>query len=156
MKHVNKPHLCSKVSISCAVCGTSFFGRTIDKYCSDPCREVINKAQQQSFKAKNPGKMRIYNQNRKTKNPNVWKDKTRRARLKIVALLGGKCLVCKVSNPNWLHVDYIPTMRGTGFRHPRHEKWVITHIADFRLLCANHHYEFTLTGAIKGTTITQA
>jgi hypothetical protein len=26
---------------------------------------------------------------------------------------------------------------------------------NFRLLCANHHYELTLTGMIEGTDITQ-
>jgi hypothetical protein len=54
-----------------------------------------------------------------------------------------------------LHVDYIPTMRGSKFRHPRHLRWVMDHIQDFRILCANHHYELTLTGQIEGTDITQ-
>ena len=46
-------------------------------------------------------------------------------------------------------------MIGTGFRHPRHKKWVLDNIKDFRLLCANHHYELTLSGKIKGTNIKQ-
>lgn len=101
--------------------------------------------------------MRQYNKNREAKNPTVWKDKVANERSKIIDALGGKCCVenCNVENKNWLHVDYIPTMIGTGFRHPRHFKWVMDNLSDFRLLCANHHYELTITGRIQGSTITQ-
>lgn len=63
--------------------------------------------------------------------------------------------MCGVDNPFWLHVDYIPTSRGEQYRHPRHFKYVSEHLDDFRILCANHHYELTLTGRIEGTDITQ-
>ena len=96
-----------------------------------------------------------YNKNRTEKNPTIWQEKTRKERLEIIALLGGSCVVCAANNPNWLHVDYIPTTRGKPYRHPRHLRFVREHMNEFRLLCANHHYELTLTGKIEGTDITQ-
>jgi len=76
-------------------------------------------------------------------------------RLRILELLGGACVVCGATNPSWLHVDYIPTSRDLKYRHPRHYRYVADHVDDFRILCANHHYELTLTGRIEGTEITQ-
>lgn len=107
------------------------------------------------FKEAHPDAMKGYNQTRKEKDPDVWKNKYRSERNEVIQKLGGKCLACNVSNPNWLHIDYIPTMIGTGYRHPRHKKWMLDNIKDFRLLCANHHYELTLTGKIEGSSITQ-
>lgn len=99
--------------------------------------------------------MTKYNKARLIKNPGAWRDKHRRERLEAIRLLGGKCVVCGAINPNWLHVDYVPTTNGKPYRHPRHLKYIREHLEDFRLLCANHHYELTLTGQIQGTEITQ-
>ncbi len=96
-----------------------------------------------------------YNANRLAKNPGAWRDQARSGRLRVLAMLGGRCIVCGVTNPSWLHADYIPTSIGKKYRHPRGVAWVRDHIEDFRLLCANHHYELTLTGKIEGTDITQ-
>ena len=82
-------------------------------------------------------------------------EKSRADRLAILELLGGQCVVCGTDNPSWLHADYIPTTRSLRFRHPRHLAFMREHIEDFRVLCANHHYELTLTGRIEGTDITQ-
>lgn len=109
----------------------------------------------ETFKRKYPEAMKKYNENRKSKNPTVWKDRWNSDREEIIDKLGGKCVVCPVKNPLHLHIDYAPTMIGTGVRHPRHKAWVLRNIKDFRLLCANHHYELTLTGRIEGTKITQ-
>ena len=92
---------------------------------------------------------------RAVKNPGMWREKHRAERSQAIALLGGGCVVCGVTNPNWLHIDYVPTTNGKPYRHPRHLKFIREHEADFRLLCANHHYELTLTGKIAGTPITQ-
>jgi len=99
--------------------------------------------------------MKRYNQNRKTKDPLVWKKQHRATRMKILNLLGAKCVVCGVENPLWLHVDFIPTQRNEQYRHPRHLAFVRRNPDLFRVLCANHHYELTLSGAIEGSDITQ-
>lgn len=145
-KHIDKKE------IVCAICHNTFFGHLNHKYCGDQCREIASKQQQGGFKVKNPKAHRRYNRNRR---PNYWRDKQQSERLEIVTSLGGKCCVCDITNPNWLHVDYIPTMQGTGLRHPKHKSYVLRHVEDFRLLCANHHYELSITGKIEGTDITQ-
>lgn len=89
------------------------------------------------------------------KNPGLYREKARRERAESIRLLGGCCCVCGVTNPNWLHVDYVPTNKASPHRHPRHLAFIKRHLTDFRLLCANHHYELTLTGRIEGTDITQ-
>ncbi len=129
----------------------------LQKTCSKECRQTKDRASQLKFREANPNVMQKYNKTRVEKNPNVWRDKTGRERLKIIESLGSKCCVehCNVINPLHLHIDYIPTMIGTGFRHPRHKKWVLDNLKDFRLLCANHHYELTITGSIENTDITQ-
>jgi len=93
--------------------------------------------------------------NHNAKNPGAWVEKSRADRLAILELLGGQCVVCGTDNPSWRHADYIPTTRSLRFRHPRHLAFMREHIEDFRVLCANHHYELTLTGRIEGTDITQ-
>jgi hypothetical protein len=105
--------------------------------------------------AEHPGAMKEYNKRRLAKNPGAYREKSRRDRTESIRLLGGKCCVCGVTNPNWLHVDYIPTNKNSPYRHPRHLRFVKDHLNEFRLLCANHHYELTLTGKIEGTEITQ-
>ncbi len=99
--------------------------------------------------------MRVYNANRVAKDPDTWRSKSRSERERIIAMLGGACVVCGVTNPYWLHVDFIPTTRQSKYRHPRHYAWVSKNRELFRVLCANHHYELTLTGRIEGSDITQ-
>lgn len=140
----------------CTVCKNDYKAISyLQKTCGKKCRKVLYGKNQKRFKLKNPNSMKKYNKNRLEKNPDVWKNKWKNGRLEILKLLGGKCIVCNVDNINWLHIDYIPTMRRTGYRHPRHKKWMIKNIKDFRILCANHHYELTITSKIKGTNITQ-
>jgi hypothetical protein len=99
--------------------------------------------------------MKRYNANRVAKDPEVWKRTAAGRRVQMLEMLGGKCVVCGVSNPLWLHMDYISGSRGLKYRHPRHIAYVRQHLDEFRVLCANHHYELTLSGAIEGTAITQ-
>lgn len=142
----------------CTICSETYCAvAPLQKTCSKECRRIKDNKHQQVFKENHPDAMKKYNENRVAKNPNVWKKKTSETRLEIVNKLGSQCCVenCEVTNPYHLHVDYIPTMIGTGFRHPRHKRWMLDNIKDFRLLCANHHYELTITGKIEGSIITQ-
>lgn len=140
----------------CVICNKEYKAVSpLQKTCSKECRKNKNRKLQKEFKLRHPEKMKEYNENRKKKNPNVWKDKAEKERIEIINALGGKCIVCGNDNKYHLHADYIPTMIGTGYRHPRHKKWVLDNIKDFRLLCANHHSELTLTGKIEGTNIKQ-
>lgn len=138
---------------NCRHCQTQFGvitrGDANRQYCSRKCaRKAIEKSTL-GFHQRNPSSMVKYNQNRKAKNPGVWTEQHRQGRLKIIAALGGKCVVCGIGNVNWLEVDFCPTTRGKPFRHPRHPGFVLKHLRDFRLLCANHHRELTLTGKIE-------
>ena len=139
----------------CVVCDKEFLGYLNHVLCSDVCRKVRRNSQKEKFFEDHPNAMKAYNKNRVSKDPDVWKKKWDSSREKIIDKLGGKCLVCNTTNIYHLHIDYIPTMRGTGKRHPRHERWVLDHLTDFRLLCANHHYELTLTGKIENTNLIQ-
>lgn len=143
----------------CRQCGQEFRvetrGDANRQYCSNACAKKANAKTIQGWKAANPQAMAVYNQARKARDPECWKRKQNGERLAILTLLGGRCLVCGADNPNWLHADYIPTTRGTPYRHPRHLAFVREHLDQFRLLCANHHYELTLTGRIEGTEIEQ-
>lgn len=140
----------------CVVCKNDYKAVSpLQKTCSLECRRIHYAPMQTKFKEMHPDAMKEYNKNRLAKNPNVWKDKQRRERNGILEALGGRCIVCGASNKNWLHVDYIPTMRNSKYRHPRHFKWVMENLKDFRILCANHHYELTITGKIEGTDISQ-
>ncbi len=125
------------------------------RHCSNACAKKSVQKSTLAFYEKNPGYTGRINQRRLVKNPGMWRGKHRNERLREIDLLGGRCIVCGVTNPNWLHVDYIPTTNGKPYRHPRHLSYIREHLSDFRLLCANHHYELTLTGMIQGTTITQ-
>jgi len=144
---------------SCRHCGKMFpvitRGDANRQHCSQACAKAHNAKSIALWQETHPDAVRQYNKNRIEKNPTVWQEKSRKERLDIIALLGGKCTVCEAENPNWLHVDYIPTTRGKPYRHPRHLRFVREHVNEFRLLCANHHYELTLTGKIEGTDITQ-
>lgn len=142
----------------CIICNTEYKAvAPLQKTCSLQCRKIHYAGNIKKFHHSNPEAMKEYNKNRLLKNPNAWKDKLHKERSHIIGLLGGKCCVkkCNVKNIYHLHIDYIPTMIGTGYRHPRHRAWVVENIKDFRLLCANHHYELTITGKIEGTNITQ-
>ena len=125
------------------------------QHCSKACSKRANRKRIKGWQQENPEAMRSYGRKWSAKNPGYYRDKARRERLAILELLGGRCVVCAVSNPYWLHVDYIPTTRDMPYRHPRNIGFVRRNMDDFRVLCANHHYELTLTGAIKGTSITQ-
>jgi hypothetical protein len=143
----------------CRQCGTPFPLRSgadaNRQHCSQACAKKSVQKSTKAFYDRNPGYMDKIQKERVVKNPGMWREKHRKERLEIIRLLGGKCIVCAVTNPNWLHVDYVPTTNGKPYRHPRHLKFVREHANDFRLLCANHHYELTLTGKIAGTTIMQ-
>lgn len=102
-----------------------------------------------------PERVKEYHRTSKVRRPYVWRDRRRADRATILELLGGKCLVCGVVNPLWLHVDYIPTTKNERYRHSRTLKFTRENLTLFRILCANHHYELTLTGKIEGTDIVQ-
>ncbi len=147
-------------SRACLECGAMFkiISKQHDanrKYCTTTCSKRANGRRVKKWIGDHPEAQKNYNKKRIEKNPSEWREKARQERLKAIELLGGCCCVCGVLNPNWLHVDYIPTMRGKGGRHARHLAFVRNHVEDFRLLCANHHYELTQTGKIEGTEITQ-
>lgn len=143
----------------CAQCGIVFRlksrGDNARKYCSRQCAKIAESKQISTWHYENPDSMKTYNQNRAQKDPQVWRRKSKLGREEALELLGGKCLVCGVDNPNWLHIDYIPSSRGLKYRHPRHIAYIKNHLDEFRILCANHHYELTITGKIEGTGITQ-
>lgn len=146
-------------SRTCRHCNTAFEVRerrdANRQHCSKQCAKNTNTKNVRSWKNARPGYMGQYNRNRIAKNPGAYRDSWRKQRAETIALLGGGCVVCGVTNQNWLHVDYIPTTRNEPFRHPRHLRWIRDNASKFRLLCANHHYELTLTGQIAGTNITQ-
>lgn len=125
------------------------------RYCSRQCSRQASQKRTKTWLFNNPTAMKEHNANRTAKNPGVWREKYQAERHEILDILGAFCIVCGVNNLAWLHVDYIPTTRGKPSRHPRHPKYVREHKEDFRVLCANHHYELTLTGHIEGTEITQ-
>ena len=155
----NRSEWCRERRRSCRICGTEFplrgTGDANRQHCSKACAKRANAKSISTWHADNPGAMRVYNATRLAKNPGTWREKARRERLETIALLGGACVVCEASNPYWLHVDYVPTTRNEPYRHPRHLRWIRDNLSKFRLLCANHHYELTLTGKIEGTAITQ-
>lgn len=144
---------------TCRHCGTAFLVKDRSdanrQHCSKECAKNHNAKRVGQWHAENPQSMTGYNRTRLAKNPGAWRQKSRAERAAIIELLGGRCLVCGVANPSWLHADYIPTTRDRQFRHPRHLAFVRANRSDFRVLCANHHYELTLTGRIEGTAITQ-
>ncbi len=125
------------------------------QHCSKECAKNHNRKLIKAWNEEHPEAMKKYNANRVKKNPSTYQVGKRQERLEMIRLLGGKCIVCGVDNPYWLHIDYIPTTRNERYRHPRHLRYVREHLDKFRLLCANHHYELTLTGHIEGTDIWQ-
>lgn len=147
-------------SRTCLECGSIFQVLTQQadankKYCAERCSKRANNRIVKKWIGDHPDARKKYTKTRLEKFPGMWRDKARAERLESLRILGGACCVCGVKNPNWLHVDYVPTRRGKGGRHARHLAFVKRNLKDFRILCANHHYELTLTGKIKGTEITQ-
>lgn len=155
----NRSAWASEKSRACQLCGKSFPLRSAAdanrKHCSRACAKNTNAKKINTWLIEHPESVKEYRRRQIAKNPGIWREKARRERLESIRLLGGCCIVCGVTNTNWLHVDYIPTNRASPYRHPRHLAFVKRHLAEFRLLCANHHYELTLTGKIEGTDITQ-
>lgn len=142
----------------CTICSSEYKAvAPLQKTCSKECRKSKNTTSRHAFHAENPDKQKEYYKNAVKRDPTLNIKRKKRDREEIIALLGGKCCVsyCEVCNPLHLHADYVPTMKNTGYRHPRHRKWMIDNIKDFRLLCANHHYELTITGSIERTNIKQ-
>ena len=155
----NRSLWASEKSRDCRHCGNQFPLKSAAdanrQHCSKKCAKAHNAKAIRDWRKANPDYMPAYQKKRAAKNPGMWKKKARADRLLIIELLGSKCIVCGVTNQNWLHVDFIPTTRDAPYRHPRHLNYIREHLNEFRLLCANHHYELTLTGVIEGTNIKQ-
>ena len=144
---------------NCRQCGTEFEVReradANRQHCSKKCAKNHAAKTVSTWAMEHPEMRKVYRSNQLTKDPDYEKRRWQDRRGRILDLLGGQCVVCGVTNHHWLHVDFIPTGRGSKYRHPRHFKYVSEHLNLFRILCANHHYELTLTGRIEGTDITQ-
>lgn len=144
---------------TCRHCGEEFTvtgpGAANRQHCSKECAKNHSAKIVKAWIQEHPEKHLEYRTAQKLRDPLANRERWRVRRGRILDLLGGCCVVCGASNPSWLHVDFIPTGRGTPYRHPRHYRYVAEHLDLFRILCANHHYELTLTGAIEGTDITQ-
>jgi len=143
----------------CRHCGQDFQVNGVRdanrQHCSKECAKNHNAKKIRAWVAEHPEARKVYRSNQLAKDPEYERRRWQNRRGRIIDLLGGTCVVCGVSNPHWLHVDFIPTGRNSQFRHPRHYKYVSEHTELFRILCANHHYELTLTGQIEGSDITQ-
>ena len=85
--------------------------------------------------------------------PNYFRKAALRRRMKVLSVLGGKCVVCGIDDLLFLQCHYIPTIKGMGWRHPKHDRWIIDHKEDFMLLCANHHQELSITNQIRGFNV---
>lgn len=146
-------------SRACRVCGTDFLvaapGDANRRYCSQACAKRAYAKGVGIWRELHPERLKEYGRERVKKNADVWKEQARSERRRILEALGGQCVVCGATNPSWLHVDYIPTTKGQPYRHSRTLKFTLQNLGLFRILCANHHYELTLTGAIEGTDIVQ-
>lgn len=124
-------------------------------HCSKQCAKNRQTKAIRDWQKENLDAVREHSRRWIAKNPGYWVEKARRERRETLDFLGGACVVCGVDNQFWLHVDYIPTTRDLRYRHPRNISFIRRNAEDFRILCANHHYELTLTGRIEGTSITQ-
>lgn len=144
---------------NCRECGSEFEVRDRSdanrQHCSRQCAKRHNTKGVRAWQADHPEMRKKYRDNQLDKDPDYNKKQKSRQRSDILKLLGGACIVCGATNPSWLHVDFIPTSRGLQYRHARHFKYVSENLELFRILCANHHYELTLTGRIEGTDIVQ-
>lgn len=146
-------------SRKCRVCDAAVViakpGDANRRYCSQRCAKKAYAKGIGIWRELNKGKAKDYQAQRIKKNADAWKEQARSERRRILQALGGACIVCGVSNPSWLHVDYVPTTRNEQYRHSRTLKFTMENLRLFRILCANHHYELTLTGKIEGTPIVQ-
>lgn len=146
---------------NCKLCNTEFSvisqADANRRYCSKECSKNSHTKRIRQWNEENltTEKSRQYRINWLNKNEGYDAARKKKERLEILSALGGCCVVCGVTKTVWLHVDYIPTCVGKKYRHSRGKRFVLDNIRDFRILCANHHYELTLTGAIEGTDITQ-
>jgi predicted nucleic acid-binding Zn ribbon protein len=139
----------------CVICGNPFVANApMQKTCSEECRKINNAPRRQRFRERHPEAAKTYSANQHAKYPYLWQQQTEKNRVKALTLLGGKCVVCGETNQSWLSIDYIPTQPAPT-KYPKHPKWIEDHREDFRVLCANHHNELTVTGKIEGTDITQ-
>ncbi|MDB5445675.1 MAG: hypothetical protein JWQ97_992 [Phenylobacterium sp.] len=145
---------------NCRGCGAAFSAsgkaNCNRQYCSKRCAKAAHASRVGDWYRQNPDAFRRHRESRIERNPDHHREHGQKQRTAILELLGGKCAACGADNPHWLHVDYAPGTRGSRYRHPRHYAFVKAHRSDFRILCANHHYELTLTGKIDGTDIVQA
>ncbi|MER8999967.1 hypothetical protein NKJ52_20785 [Mesorhizobium australicum] len=141
--------------MTCKWCGTPFeaSGRSDcnRRYCNKKCAKNSNNKRIRGWTVERQERRREL----VAADPAYHRKHADKQRDRILDLLGGKCVVCGAMNRHWLHVDYIHGTRGSQHRHPRHFAYVRDHVTDFRVLCAKHHYELTLTGKIEGTEITQ-
>lgn len=144
---------------TCRHCGENFLAsgpaECNRQYCSKRCARSHVEKRVAGWSKANAAGIQTRKRERIAKIPGFHAEKAKEKRAAVLALLGGRCVVCAVDNPSWLHVDYIPGTRGSRHRHPRHLAFVRSHHTEFRILCANHHYELTLTGRIEGTEIGQ-
>lgn len=120
-------------------------------------RERINEARRQAYK-NNPDKYISRTANFRKNKPQALKEIRKRyyeknrekiaqknrqtlveKRTEALKLLGGVCVVCKESNPRYLHLDRIK-----GGEHIRNQYWIYAHLNEFQILCANHHNEKTV------------
>jgi predicted nucleic acid-binding Zn ribbon protein len=86
----------------CVICGNDYKAvAPLQKTCSMECRKIHYAPRHTKFKFANPEAHKQYNKNRVAKNPTVWKDRAKQARMKILEALGGKCIVCGAHNYNW-------------------------------------------------------
>lgn len=147
---------------TCKQCGTVFplvtRADANRQYCTQACaKRAASKIADKWLGEREPGWRHEYYITQTAKNPGRWVEKHRSERTQKLELLGGMCAVpdCGVTNPLWLHIDFIPTTRNSPYRHPRGIAYIRRNLNLFRLLCANHHYELTLTGKIEGSDVTQ-
>lgn len=155
-KSKHKPTANVRQEKICTVCDKVYMGTAVQKTCSEACRLVKYQGYSKKWAEEHPDATKKYTDNRLKRNPDTWRDKQDKERREILAALGGECIVCGNDNPWHLHVDYIPTMVGKGgYRHAKHKRFVLDHLSDFRIFCANHHYELSMSGKIEGTNITQ-
>jgi hypothetical protein len=151
----NRRHRSQPLSRKCGNCGSRIKAEGNRRYCSRTCSKIARRQQDAAWRLKHPDAQSMYNARRAARRPNEERTRKGAERGEVIAALGGKCEACGIDNPIWLEIDYRPTTRGKRFRHSRGRKFIMSHLSDFRLLCANHHRELTLTGRVAGTSITQ-
>lgn len=120
------------------------------QYCSHSHFKMAIRAYHVKWTKEHAEKQLEYNRKRYT--PEYFKKEYWRRRMRVINILGGKCAVpsCGIIDLLFLQTHYVPTIKGYGWRHPKHDKWIIDNKKDFILLCANHHQELTITNRIRG------